>query len=263
MIGILAARKEELAGVLTGVPVTPIEAPGEIVAFRGTIPESGGKETVVVLSGTGESRARAASTWLVRELNISALVITGFAGAADPTLTTGNLVLASDIYRLSGTALDWSVGELGNGLKPDPELLTLSRSAVEVAGIDFRQGPIVSLEMTAKTPGIKHWIGETYAATATDLDSFNIAEVATQAGIPFVCTRAILDPTDVELIDLVSEVDGAPSGGRMLTSARYTLRRPLDIPGLARLRKSTKIASESLSRFVNRFAYHISEYASY
>ena len=263
MIGILAARKEELAGVLTGVSVTPIEAPGEIVAFRGTIPESGGRETVFVLSGSGESRAQTASTWLIRELNISALVITGFAGAADPTLTTGNLVIASDIYRLNGTALDWSIGGLGSGLKPDQELLTLSRSAVEVAGIVFLQGPIVSLEMVAKTPGIKHWIGKTYGATATDLDSFNIAEVASQADVPFVCARAILDPTDVELLDLVSDVDGAPGSGRMLTSARYTLLRPLDIPGLARLRKSAKIASESLTRFINRFAYHISEYARY
>ena len=251
MIAAVAALKEEVAGILRAGSFTPLEAPGDALAYRGSV--AGARDVVLLLTGTGASRAEAAASWLFRTHRPEAVLSLGFAGGTKDSLTAGELILATEIAHLEGAPFDWGPDSVGEPLFPDPTWLARARRTVELDGIDFRHGRIVSLPMVAKTSGLKRWIGETCGATAVDMESYRVAEAAAGAGVPFVCARAVLDTVDVDLPGIVTEMDGKPSGGRLLPMFGYGVRHPQRLPGLVRVGRTTARARRALTAFTVAF----------
>ena len=228
-----------------------MDAPGEALAYGGAV--AGGPESIILLTGTGGARAEAATSWLLRTRHPQAVLSLGFAGGAKDPLAAGELVLATDVALLEGAPFDWGPVSAGEPLSPDPAWVARARRTVEVCGIDFRQGRIISLPMLAKTSGLKRWTGETCGATAVDMESYRIGELAAEAGVPFVCVRAVLDTMDVDLPEVVAEMEGTPAGGRLLPVLAYAARHPEQLPGLVRLARAAARARRSLTTFAVAF----------
>jgi nucleoside phosphorylase len=255
MLLLIAALSEEVNGILRAGSYESVPGPEGVVAYRSRNSlEDPALEVAIVLTGTGRERATSATRWAFDTFKPTAMMSLGFGGGTLETLQQGDLVLGTSLYRLDGSPFYWDTEQLGDPLTPDKGLLSAARNAVEVAGIDFEQGPIINLPTVAKTAGMKHWIGKELRGACVDMESFMVCEIASDAGVPFVALRAIVDTVDVDLPDLVGQVDQAPSGGRIVPAIKYLARHPQDVGTLTRLGRAAARARRSLTGFFAEFS---------
>ncbi|MCO6148863.1 5'-methylthioadenosine/adenosylhomocysteine nucleosidase [Flavobacterium sp. NRK1] len=96
IIGIMGAMPQEIEGV-TALLENPVR---KIIGMRtyttGTI---NGINAVVVFSRWGKVAASATVVTLIHVFNITDLIFTGVAGAIDPTLNIGDIVIAKRLYQ--------------------------------------------------------------------------------------------------------------------------------------------------------------------
>ena len=91
-------------------------------------------------------------------------------------------------------------------------------------------------------------LAERTHAVAVDMESAAIAAVCRDAGIPFVCVRAIADGCDVELPEWIDEAMAADGSLRPVQIARRLLTRPGTIHALIRAGLQFRRALTSLAR---------------
>ena len=186
-------------------------------------------------AGANAGRARNAARDLLAE-GCDALLSFGIAGGLDPLLGPGTTIVADAIVTQTGqkfkTADRWRERLLRalNGL---PAV----RSAT-VAGSDW---PITTeVERLA--------LSEASGASVVDMESHAVAEVASDAAVPFLALRVVADTfTDVVPMwvnDCVSD-DG---GIKPLALTTGLIAQPGDIMALLRLAQTSRVALVQLSR---------------
>lgn len=255
MIAIVSAVWEELGPLLKAHRFRRIDGPADAHAYRGFVGNVPGSqvEALALLAGMGRERSEEATAWLVRNFSLDAILAVGFAGATRDSLATGVLVLATKLTYLEGTPLQWSLGTDSDVIEPAPELLTRARGAVELQGIDYVQGPAVTLPVVARSAGLKRWLGETFGVYAVDLESYWIAQIAKAAGVPFLAAHAVVDSTAITLPGFVSSVPRTPRGGRIRPAITYAARDPRRVFDLIRFRSAASVARRQISAFVAAF----------
>jgi adenosylhomocysteine nucleosidase len=90
-------------------------------------------------------------------------------------------------------------------------------------------------------------------ADAVEMESFEILRVAQNAGVPAVAIRAISDMLDEDLPIDMAEIltdEGQVSIPRVIGQVAL---KPQSLPGLVRLGKNSRVAAQSLSRFLDAF----------
>ncbi len=136
---------------------------------------------MVQFAGPGADRARRAARALIAE-GSTALLSFGVAGGLDPALGPGTVVLAD---RLVGP--DRSV--LGADAEWRDRLLRAGRDRVVM-----KIGDIAGIDRPLQNPGDKASLFEATGAVAIDMESCAVAQIAQDAGVPFLAVRAIADP---------------------------------------------------------------------
>ncbi len=255
MLLLTAALSDEVSGILRAGDFETVSSPEGVLAYRSRPDvETNSLETGIVLTGTGRERATNATRWAFEEFDPKAMMSIGFGGGALDTLQQGDLVLGTRLFRLDGSPFYWDEDQLGDPLIPDRYLLGAARNAVEVAGIDFEQGPIVNLPTIAKTAGMKRWIGTALGGACVDMESFVVCEVAADREVPFVAIRAIIDTADMDLPDLVSNIGQTPNPSRVVPALRYAARNPFEVGSLLGLGRAAARARRSLTEFFAEFS---------
>src|SRR5262249_49853791 len=115
----------------------------------------------------------------------SFVVSCGFAGGLDPALSTGDLVLATGVRNASGALL------------AAPEA-PRKVAAAALEGSRLLQGELLCPPTVAGAAGENRAHGGP-GARAVDMKSYGVAQGASEAGVPWVALRAILDPVDSAL----------------------------------------------------------------
>ena len=95
-IGIMGAMPEEIEGVVSLLSNCVVSSIGKRTYFSGQIM---GIDTVVVFSRWGKVAAATTATTLIHEFKITELLFTGVAGAIDPELKIGDIVLGSKLIQ--------------------------------------------------------------------------------------------------------------------------------------------------------------------
>jgi len=109
------------------------------------------------------------------------VVSTGFCGGLDPTLRTGDLVLATEIRHL-------------NGIIPmDQRLLTRARRALQARGITPAEGGLVTTERVIQSPAEKERLHRRDGALGVEMEAGKLARWAEDRGIGFLAIKAVLD----------------------------------------------------------------------
>jgi adenosylhomocysteine nucleosidase len=252
LLAVVAALKEEIGPLLKGGHFTSIPGPGTALCYEGEV--APGVATILMATGAGREHAEAAANWLVRQQRPDLVLCAGFAGATRPALETGTIVIGNSVTMLEGTPVQWSLPSLSPTIGSDNRWSAVARSLVEVYGIDFAQGTVVSVPIIARSPGLKRWVGEEFGVLSADMESYWLGAIARTANIPFLCVRVILDTMDMMLPELVSRIPRTPSGGRAGMAVSYALRRPGELRDLTRLKGASSRASASLAGFVPLFA---------
>jgi hypothetical protein len=144
------------------------------------------------------------------------IILTGFAGALDPHLKVGDVVLD--------------------------------------AGVDFcpnfagKRGKIHCSTALIGTPAAKAELFSTSRCCCVDMESDAVRNLAAEAGVPFIGLRAISDTADEALDPAVLRMVDQYGKVKPLAAFAALSRRPAMLGKLMRLGRSSRIAGENLSR---------------
>ncbi len=224
-----AALAQSIVGVL-GIEreVAPIEKrlqDSREIGVRGYIFRRGtlnGKQVVVGRSGTGKVNAAIVATVLIGQFNPSALFFSGTAGAVDPSLRPGDVVIGATVAQhdvgvqtLAGIKRrglrNTVTGVLDPLLVPAPEtLLTAARQSVLGVRLPpvkttngeraprIVEGVIVTGDVFLADAARGEELRTTLGASAVEMEGGAVVQTCRQFGVSCLVVRSITDRADMQ-----------------------------------------------------------------
>ena len=249
MIVIVGALQRETSGITRSLGYRAIEVPEDFAVYTA----ASNQNPPIIVSGSGPERASRATTWAIDKFNAEAIVSLGFCGASQEHQRSGDLVIATPATNLAVSPFEWTMPIATDSIDANRSLLLAARAAVEIEGIDYHIGPMITISSLATASGAKRWLGETVGATAIDTKSHAIASTAREKNVPWISISAVLDDIDVNVPKIIERVDAGPKQRRVDIYIKHLLRYPKDFPALRRLRFASDIAKTSLTNFMPVF----------
>ena len=190
----------------------------------------------IKVSGVSAARAYEAALMLARE-QPSVLVSFGIAGALTGNLRPGDIVLANSVSTSSGRSIPTS--------SAPREIMS---TAANAEGLALAVGPILGVEHVVAHPAEKYRLSEETSALGVDMESYEVARVAQEYGLPFAVLRAIADPADLSIPKFA--LQAVSRSGRIdpWAATRGLLGHPREIRLLIRLGRANMAAHKSLRR---------------
>ena len=180
-----------------------------------------GRPVVAIVTGMGTQLAAAGMARLFRAVTPTQVVVVGITGAVDDETPIGSVVLPERVID-HATGREHQHQLLGPG---------------QVRGAMWTTDVITT---AAELPALR-----AQGVVSLDMETAAIALACEDHGVPWTVLRAISDrPTDGSVDDEVfhlSRPDGSPDGRAV---ARYLLRHPGRIPGLVRMGRGARLATE-------------------
>ena len=180
-----------------------------------------GREVVAVVTGMGTALAEAGVRRLLDAVTPSVVVVVGITGAVDDETPIGTVVTPALVID-HATGREHVHRPLGGG---------------PAAGAMWTTDVITT---AAELPALR-----ARGVVCLDMETAAVALVCEERGVPWTVVRAVSDrATDGSVDDEVfrlSRQDGRPDPWAV---ARYVLRHPGRIPGLARMGQGAKLATE-------------------
>ena len=213
--GIRSRFKMKL-GVITGM-----ESEAKLLRGLDLLVESGGGHE----SATRQKVERLVAAGADRILSF------GIAGALDPSLRPGDILLATTVSIAGGGARD-----------VDGEWLRNLSAALPKA----QRGGLLGISRIVADPAEKTKFFQGQAARAVDMESHIAAVIAAEHGLPFAAIRAIADTAADELPPAVQ--NGLDENGKAAIGPviRSLLSNPAQLPALIRVARQTRQALNAL-----------------
>lgn len=194
----------------------------------------------------------------------TAVLSSGLAGALDPTLKAGDVVVGSLFSHLPGMGRGTAREASGGG--GEPEVLRAGQSpSTNFAGPPPRAGDVFLAWLASQLPEAtvgtilgadaiiasvaeKRDLFARTGAIAVDMESHIAARVAARHGLPFAIIRTISDSAD-QALPPAALVGMKPDGGMALGAVLASLaRRPTQLPALITTGRSAGLAFAALGR---------------
>ena len=241
MIAVFVAMESELASLARRLSGRERETIGGQGVVRG---RCGGQPVLVCRTGIGE-RVEGGMRAVLERYKPSFVLSAGVAGALDPDLRAGGLVLCETV--VSGP------DPQAPAVLSDARLLEAAASAAARAGLRARRGRSLTVDGIVGDPAAKAELRLSTGADVVEMESHRVGLAAQERGLPFLAARAVLD----EAADPLPELPGvvAPDGTeRMWAVLPYLVAHPQRLPLLLRLARSRRRALEALGLFLEAFA---------
>lgn len=202
-----------------------------------------GAELAVILTGAGPRQAaKLASKAICAESDsLSTCISSGLAGALRPEYSVGQVLAARSVFSEDPRE------DQGLQLLPGSEPL-ISFAADQGARVVERFHTVARVVARAEE---KHQLGR--SADAVEMESFEVLRVAAANGVPAVAIRAISDAAGEDLPPGMNGIftdEGQVSISRVVGQLA---RHPQSIPSLVKFGQQSKLAAESLTRFLDRY----------
>lgn len=167
-----------------------------------------GVPVVVVRSGVGKVNAAMCMQTLACVFGVTHVINTGVAGAIDPSLEVGDMVVSRDTvqYDFDVHALGYEPGTITSLRKrffeADPLLVQKAVRVIRSAGIHCVEGRVSSGDQFICNPEAKASLRDVFSASCCEMEGAAIAQVAWLNRIPFVVVRSISDKADgTDIVD--------------------------------------------------------------
>lgn len=223
---------EEIEALLSALEGASRELTSGVTMHRGWLE---GHQVLLAESGIGKVNA-AATAQLLAAAAPRALIFTGVAGAVDPVLRTGDIVVASDSIQhdVDVTALGYEEGRVpGEQLawESSDHLVRLALGAASrlsqedpaFSGVRVISGRVASGDQFIADPQRTRMLRERFGASCVEMEGGAVAQVCTRAGVPFVIVRSVSDSADGEAEISFREFTGL-AAGRAKVLVRAMLR---------------------------------------
>lgn len=206
------------------------------------------RRTLIVETGVGAACTLRALNWLFGRPRVNdeyfeptLVLFAGFAGALDPSVSVGDLIMAHHIVDLHGNM--WTT------TWQHPAWLG---SVVSAADVSWRCGTLLTSNRFIGDPLEKLALGRKHQALAVDMESAMFARRCSVARVPWASLRVVSDdvfvPFTVEIAELVES--GRVKMGRVCS---LLARKPWLLPKLVRLAGQTRRAARRLADGVVQF----------
>ena len=204
--------------------------PQESRAFQAALRRAGlGSEAIrVVHTGIGRAAAAGAMRTLLAEHQPTAIVASGFAGALDPALRIGDVIVATN--------------------RSSPAFLECCRARWKSDG-RMVFGPLETTDRVVEGVEEKAQLARSSAAVAVDMETSAIHAACLEAGVPLLAFRAISDTVDRPIpLPFAISYDLERQRPRPLATAWYLARNPRAVWPLAHFVQDLGLAGAELAR---------------
>ncbi|MBB6636423.1 5'-methylthioadenosine/adenosylhomocysteine nucleosidase [Cohnella thailandensis] len=200
MIGIIGAMQEEIDLLHAQMNDRVEMNRSGIVFYSGSLNE---KPVVLCKSGVGKVNAAAYTQVLIDRFNVNQVIFTGVAGAVDPDLNIGDIVISSSSLQhdVDVTALGFARGVIPfqetSEWKADEKLVAAAKQAGEntLPG-RVKLGKVLSGDQfIADREQVKE-LYETFGGACTEMEGAAVAQVCAMNNVPFVIIRSMSDKAD-------------------------------------------------------------------
>lgn len=162
-----------------------------------------GVDVVVAYSKIGKVFSTLTATTMIEHFGCDKLLFSGVAGAVNPELKVGDLVVATKLsqHDLDISAFGHPFGYVPEGsvyVEADQELISISKTVAQSLGKTVREGIIATGDQFVANEKRKNWIGETFNADALEMEGGSVAVVCNALNVPFFILRAISDAADMD-----------------------------------------------------------------
>ncbi|MDQ1913131.1 5'-methylthioadenosine/adenosylhomocysteine nucleosidase [Paenibacillus sp. GD4] len=199
-IGVIGAMKEEIELFHQHMQDVKETTRAKVTFFEGTFL---GKSIVLCKSGVGKVNAAVTTQVLVDTFGVDAVVFTGVAGAVDPGLNVGDIVVSNECLQhdMDVTALGFPRGtipyEETSTFVADEQLRKLAlQVSKELFGDRVKEGRVLSGDQFIAS---RETVGKLYSelqGTCTEMEGAAVAQVCSMNGTPFVIIRSMSDKAD-------------------------------------------------------------------
>jgi adenosylhomocysteine nucleosidase len=187
---------------------------------------------LVLETGIGAARTRAALDWLLPACQPRVIVSAGFCGGLQEGLKVGDVLVATAVADTAGQ--HWPTTWPGN-LCPEKARLHLLR------------GELLTVPRLLTHRTEKRDLGNRHGATAVDMEGAVVAARCAGAGVPFGCVRAVSDDVHTSLSPRLASLvaAGRVSAPRLLATL---VRAPSLVIELTQLARHTRQAAHQLGQ---------------
>lgn len=199
-IGIMGAMPEEIAPILEKVGEYKTTEYANNKYYEANYK---GLNLVIAYSKIGKVFSTLTASTMIQKFGIEKLLFSGVAGAVNPNLKVGDLVVATKLaqHDLDITAFGHPHGYVPEGkvfVESDDELRTLSKDVADELGLKVLEGTIATGDQFVCDTSRKNFIATTFQADALEMEGASVAVVCDALKVPFFILRAISDAADMD-----------------------------------------------------------------
>ncbi len=202
MIGIIGANPGEVETFLKSLILGETQTRLRHEFHRG---ELCGQEVVITTSGMGKVRAAARTQFLIDHFDISRLIFVGVAGALDPQLERGDIVVCSQTMEHD---FDISAGSVSrqrgaHWYEADSQLVQLALEAGQRMGLGGKMhlGKVLTGDQAVNNQAHKQHLRQTFDGSCVEMEGAAVAMVCWMNKVPFALIRGISDLADESSFD--------------------------------------------------------------
>ena len=191
--------------------------------------------------GVGPDRAGASLTALLERSRpqVDGVLVVGVAGGVEPSLETGDLLLA-DRYALQNGAAQGA----GQAIRPDTQMLQTAQQAALDLSVPVFDGGSLTVDHLVLEPEERQELLTQYQIQSVNMEDYRAAEAAQKAGVPFLSVRVVLDTASQRLPGYLPGL--AKSRYKVVTNV---LLQPWRIPTMLRLKRQLQLCQAVLTNF--------------
>ncbi len=199
-IAIMGAMPEEIAPLLEKVGDHTSESYAGNTYYQA---HYAGHDLVIAYSKIGKVFSTLTATTLIEKYGCEKLLFSGVAGAINPELHIGDLIVADKLcqHDLDITAFGHPHGFVPEGsvfVESDKALNAIAVDVAKELGLKLLTGTIATGDQFIHDKAKNEWIGETFKADALEMEGGSVAVVCNALEVPFFILRAISDAADMD-----------------------------------------------------------------
>ncbi|WMT42509.1 5'-methylthioadenosine/adenosylhomocysteine nucleosidase [Paenibacillus sp. D2_2] len=200
-IGLIGAMDEEIALLLQGMYDKKEVKRSGISFVQGLLH---GKNVVVCKSGVGKVNAAMTTQVLIDYFQVDMIWFTGVAGAVNPELNIGDIVISSSCQQhdMDVTPLGYERGIIPyqevSDFPADQDLIQLAQEACSKLCTEhsFIVGRVLSGDQFVADYGLVSKLHETMNGACVEMEGSAVAQVCYMNKIPYVVLRSMSDKAD-------------------------------------------------------------------
>ena len=157
-----------------------------------------GKELVIAYSKIGKVFSSLTASTLLEKFSCDKLLFSGVAGAINPALKIGDLIIADKLcqHDLDISIFGHDFGYVPEGAKfveTDKDLREIAKVVAKENELSLIEGTIATGDQFVASNDRKEFISKNFSADALEMEGASVAVVCDALNVPFFVLRAISD----------------------------------------------------------------------